>query len=210
MPWEFNNIVKLARTFADDVSGMELAFVFSEWTPEGGMGLMEAYLVERENQPPIEPLVPYLAKRIWVQINNGPYEPLVDVPQVTAIGLGDGDKVISGVSREVYLAGWKAKGIGAGYIVAPSTTMDQINTDRTVGVALIRVRVNEDDGDNPFDPSKPLTDAQITALNNWLGDHDVTPDEFAGLFGKSVAEMVADLKIEPRWKLAELIHTKFA
>lgn len=210
MAFEFDEMIGYARQFADGNSGMELAFVFSEWEQEEGFGLVSAYPVEREDQPPTDPLPLFMAKRLWVQLNEGAWQQLITVPQVTAIGLGLTGVVVSGVDRATYLAGWKAKGIGAGYITAPTSTMDQINSDRTTGVALIRIKINDDDGENPLEPSDPFTDVQITALNTWLGNHGVTPNEFAGLFNKTAVELAADMRVEPRWKLARALHEKFS
>lgn len=210
MAWDFEQMIQYARKYADGLSGMELAFVFSEWDQAEGLGLMSAYPVEREDLPPTEDMPAYLAKKIWVKLNSGAWQQLVDVSQVTNIGQGKVGVVTGGVSRGIVLAGWKAKSIAAGYITALSSTMDQINSERTTGVALIRIMANEDDGENPFDPSEPFTQAQITALNTWLSEHDVTPQEFAALFNKTATELADDLKTEPRWKLAEEIHDRFS
>lgn len=208
--WEFDKMVDYARQYANGVSNMELAFVFSEWNQENGLNLVSAYPVEHEDFPPEDDMPARLAKKIWVKVNAGAWQQLVNLSQVTNVGIGQVGVVTGGVSRGIVIAGWKAKSIAAGYITALSSTLDQINSERTAGVALIRIKVNEDDGENPFDPSEPFTLPQVNALFAWLDNHDITDIEFANLFNTNPTTLKNQLQIRPRWELAKEIHERFA
>lgn len=210
MAWDFEHIVSFAREFmASGREGHELAFVFSEWTPENGLAVVEAYPVTRTSIPPTDELPPSAVSRIWVDVGSG-WQQINTIPAVRRVGMGESGVVQSGVESSMIIAGWPAKGIAAGYILAPSATMGAINAGRNTAIAIMRVKVNEADIDHPLEPESPFTSQQVTYLAAWLNAHGVTNSEFAALFGVTAAQLGAWLTSHPRWQFAQVIHDRFA
>ncbi len=211
MTWNFKQIQQFARGFAKEGKrdNHEIAFVLSEWSAETGFGpLKAAYPTTFVDMPPENELPSGQVDRLWLDNGSG-WQKFRDVLPTERIGKGD-RKLVGGIESEVIIAGWKAKGIGVGYILAPSATIDQINMDRTAGIALIRVMVDSEAGANPLAPEEPFTTGQVSALSAWLNAHGVTNAEFAALFGVSAAELGDWLTSNPRWRFAEVTHEQFA
>lgn len=208
MAWNFEQIVAFAKEF-NRPAGTELAFVFSEWTAEDGLTLVDTYPVVREDLPPTEDAPANQANRLWVKINNGAWQKVSAIPSVTNIGLGTAGAVVSGIESTMVIAGWNAKQIAAGYVLAPTATLDQINSDRTTGIALIRVSASADDETHALAPDEPFTAGQVTALAAWLNAHDITNAEFAALFDVTAAQLSNWLTNHARWRFAQQIHDRF-
>lgn len=209
MAWDFENIIAFGQQFGDRPAGTELAFVFSTWTAQGGLDLVTAYPAVRANVPPTEPAPAAQVARLWVKLNNGAWQLVTSIPSVTAVGLGSAGVLQSGVEASMVIAGWPAKGIGAGYIIASGATLNQINTDRNAGLALIRTYVNSDETAHPLGPDNPFTSPQVSALSAWLNAHGVTNGEFAALFDVTAAQLAGWLTSHPRWQFAKVISEKF-
>lgn len=208
MAWEFDKIVQFAQQFvASGREDFELGFVFSEWTPADGLTLTETYPAVREDVAPTEDAPAGVANRIWVKLNNGAWQQLSGVAQVTNIGIGTVGVLTSGIESTMVIKGWTSKSIAAGYIIAPTVTMNQINADRTTGLALIRVQVAGDT--HPLAPSEPFTSGQVSVLSTWLNEHDITNAEFAALFNVAPAYLANWLQNNPRWRFAQVIHDRF-
>lgn len=205
MSWNFEQIQAFASQFQQDrYPGAELAFVFSEWTPEDGLGLMAAYPATFEDIPPTEELA-----RLWVDTGTG-WRKAEDVATLQRVALGTAGVLQSGIAASMVIQGWRAKGVGVGYIIAPSATMQAINQDRTVGLAVIRHYLDDQRGDPPLAADTPMTAVELTALSTWLNTHAITNTEFAGLFDTSPAQLAAFLSALPRWRLAQVIHDRWA
>lgn len=210
MAWDFNQIIEFGRQFSGP-NGTELAFVLSEWTPEDGLALTQAYSAVYSYAPPTEDMLETQANRIWVKINNGVWQRVVDVVSVTNIGFGTNKVLQSGVQSSMVIVGWQAKGIAAGYVIASGTTLDAINADRTTGLALIRTYINEADGEvQPLAPDEPFTAGQVGILATWLNDHNITNQEFADLFDVTAAQLSNWLTTHSRIEFAQQIHDRFA
>jgi len=106
------------------------------------------------------------------------------------------------------LATWAIKGIACSYVIAPTTTIVAINQNRTIAIALIRMSISDDT--TPLAPSEHFTQMQIDYLLAWLNDHSITALEFAALFDKTPAQAQTFLLNNPRWRLAEIMHERFA
>lgn len=209
MPWNLNDIIAFGRQFSGP-AGTELAFVFSEWVAEDGLALTAAYPAVRADLPPTEDAPANRAARLWVKLSGSAWQQVSSIANVTNIGIGSVGVLQSGVQAAMVIKDWGDKSIAAGYIVATGATLDQINTDRDEGIALIRTYINEDDGeDHPFAPSEPFTSGQVTALQTWLSDHSVTPAEFAALFDVSAAQIPNWLQTHTRAEFAQVIHNRF-
>lgn len=207
--WDFTQIVEFGRAFAGP-AGTELAFVLSEWTPEGGLTLSTTYPAVRADVPPTEDAPAAQVARLWVKLNNGAWQKVSSIPTVTNVGLGTAGVVQSGVVSSMVIKGWAAKGIAAGYIVAPEVTMNLINSQRTTGLALIRTYVNSAETAHPLAPDTMFTPAQVTVLATWLNAHGVSNAEFAALFGVTAGQLSNWLQTNPRWRFAQVVHEKFA
>ena len=209
MAWNFDQIIAFGQQFSGP-AGTELAFVLSEWTPEDGLALSDAYPAVRANVPPTEDAPVNQADRMYVKLNNGAWQQVSSIASVTNIGLGTVGVLQSGIASSTVIVGWGAKQIAAGYIIASGATLDQINLDRTSGLALIRTYINADDGEvQPLDPSEPFTSAHVTFLSTWLNEHGITNQEFADLFDLQAAEVSAWLQSHPRKQFAQVIHDRF-
>lgn len=209
MAWDFQQVKAFAQQFqAEGRAGHELAFVFSEWNAEEGLLVTDAYPATRENQPPAEALPASQVNRLWVDIGSG-WQQISSIPTVEAVGLGTAGVLTGGVESSMVIAGWAAKGIGVGYIIAPSATMDAINADRDTAIAIMRVKVEAEDEDHPLEPEDVFTSQQVTYLAAWLNAHGVTAAEFAALFGVTAAQLGAWLTSHPRWQFAQVIHDQF-
>lgn len=212
MAWNFDQIIAYGRNFLSGYPDHELAFVLSEWTPENGLALTENYPSTLVDIPPVEAadLSSRWAREIWLDTGSG-YQQLIDMPGLVRLGQGVVNNLNDGTGPSMVIAGWSAKGIAAGYIVATGATLDQINADRISGLALIRTYVNADDSEiQPLDPSDPFTQAQVGFLSTWLNEYSITNADFAALFGVSGVELADWLKTHPRKQFAQVVHDRFA
>lgn len=205
----FEEIITFGQGFTGP-ENTELAFVFSEYSAGDGIDLVSEYPAVREDLPPTEDASISQANRIWVKLNNGDWQQLKNVPQVTNIGLGQVGTLLSGISSSMVIKVWATKNIVAGWVVAKSETLDAINSDRTTGIALIRTYINFDQTDHPLAPNVPFTSQQVSFLSVWLEDHYITNEEFAALFDVAPAQLSNWLQNNPRWKFAKQIHDRFA
>jgi hypothetical protein len=205
MAWDFQQIVEFGRQFAGP-AGAELAFVFSEWTTADGLALTAAYPAVRTVSPPQNALPN--PSRYYVDVGAG-WEPVTSLPGFVAAGVGEVGILQSGVGNSMVIAGWAAKGIAAGYIIATGATLDLINSQRTTGLALIRTYINADETAHPLAPDTPFTVGQVTALGDWVNEHGIPNTEFAALFDVSAAQLSNWLTTHPRWQFAQQIHERF-
>lgn len=211
MSWNFEQMVSFAQQFqASGREGFELAFVLSEWTPGGGLALADTYPAERSIIAPTEVATGAQADRIFIKINSGSWQQLSQVASVTDIGIGQSGVLTSGIDSSMVVVGWQSKGIAAGYIIAPSSTIDQINTDRETGLALIRIIVDAEEDEHPLGPDTLMTGTQVALLSTWLNNHNITNEEFAALFDLAPAQLSSYLTTLPRWRFAQEIHTRFS
>jgi hypothetical protein len=206
--WDFEQIISFAQGFSRP-PGTELAFVFSEWTAADGLALSTAYPAVFEDLPPTEDAPVNQADRVWVKLNGGEWQQVSSIPSVTHIGLGETGVLVSGIGSAMVIAGWTAKGIAAGYVIAPTATMDRIQSERTVGVPLIRVCACVDEETHALPPDEPLTSGQVAALSTWLNDHAISDALFAGLFGATWTQLSTWLQNNPRWLFVQEIHDRF-
>jgi len=209
MAFDFERIIAFAQRFQQQPLGTELGFVLSEWTSGEPLGLETAYPAVREDLPPTEDAPASRARQMWARLNGGPWQQVISVGSVTNVGLGRVGVLTGGVGNSMEIIPWPAKNVAVAWVIAPTATMSQINADRAEGVVLIRVMVNEGDGDNPLAPEEPFTQAQVAVLGTWLNDHSITDAEFADLFDISASELAAWLKGHPRWRFAQQIHNRF-
>lgn len=210
MAWDFQQIQAFASQFQQDrYPGAELAFVFSEWTPEDGLGLMAAYPAAFEDIPPTEELSPAQLVRLWVDTGTG-WRKAEDVATLQRVGLGTAGVLQSGIAASMVIQGWRAKGVGVGYIIAPSATMQAINQDRTAGLAVIRHYLDDQQGDPPLAADEPFTAGEVGVLSTWVNAHNITNTEFAALFDTTPAQLAGLLTSLPRWRLAQTIHDRWA
>jgi hypothetical protein len=114
----------------------------------------------------------------------------------------------SGIMASMVLAGWTAKSVAVGYVIADSATLDAINASRTVAIALIRCSL-EREGDNPLAPRDSFTNGQVTVLSTWINEHGITNSEFAALFDVAAAQLANWLQTHSRMEFAQQIHARF-
>jgi len=207
--WDFQQIQAYASEYQQDrFPGCELAFVFSEWTPVEGLGLMDAYPAAFEDIPPTEELPAGALARLWVDLGAG-WQQIATLPTVQRVGVGTAGVLQSGVATSIVIQGWNAKQIAVGYVIAPPATLQAINADRTVGLAVIRHPLDPEQ-EAPLSADEPFTAAQVNALATWLNDHGVTNTEFADLFDTTPTQIADFLTTHPRWQLAQVMHDRFS
>jgi hypothetical protein len=203
--WDFQQIVEFGRQFAGP-AGTELAFVFSEWAAADGLAPVDAYPAVRTVSPPSAPLPN--PSRYYVNVGAG-WVPVTSLAGFVAAGVGEVGILQSGVGNSMVIAPWVAKGIAAGYVIAPGITLDLINSQRTTGLALIRTYINAGEAAHPLAPDIPFTAGQVTALSTWVNAHGITNTEFAALFDVAPAQLSNWLTTHPRWQFAQQIHDRF-
>jgi len=208
MAWDFDKIIEFGQQFAGPAE-TELAFVLSEWTPANGLGLMTTYPAVRADEPPTEDAPLHLSNNLWVKLNSGGWQQVKNIASVTHIGIGTSGVLQSGIASSMVIAGWSAKQIAAGYIVAPGATITQINAQRTTGLALIRTYINSDETAHPLAPETNFTAAQVTVLATWLNAHSITNAEFAGLFGVTAGQLSTWMQNHSRIEFARQLHVSF-
>jgi len=212
MALDLTQMIAFGRQFSSDQlpAGTELAFVFSELNQEGGLALSDTYPATRGISEPTAETPASQAGRIFVDIGSG-WQQLTSIPTVQRIGIGQTGILLSGIAGASEIIHWRAKGIAAALILASGDTIDQINADRTTGIALIRTYIHEDDGEvQPLAPDEPFTSAQVTALATWLSEHDITPAEFAALFDVTAPQVADWLTSHPRYQFAQQMYERFA
>lgn len=207
MAWNFDQIAAYARQYAADSrpDNTELAFVFSEYDAESGLLLSGAYPATRQSMPPEAELTGPMLQRLYVDIGSG-WEPITGIAAVQRVGLGTPGQLASGIETSIVIV--SAGSVAAGYILATSDTLNTINTERTTGIALIRVPLSED-GTSNLPPDEPFTGPQVTALAAWLNAHGVTNEQFSGWFEATPEQVLEYLTTHPRVDLAKEIHRRW-
>jgi hypothetical protein len=182
MAWDFNDIAGYFRQYAG-VDGLSGAAGFFEWSAADGFDLSN-YPPVRLNIAPTEDAPANQVARVWVKINDGAWQQLSDLAQVTNIGIGTVDGFQSGIQSMIVIRGWGAKSVGFGYILGIDTTLEQIQTDQTQGLLLVRGDIATDGTITPvINPDTPFIQGDLDDINTWMGAHGVTPSEFATKMG---------------------------
>lgn len=209
MAWDFNDIVNYFRQYAG-IEGLSGAAFFGEWSAENGFDLSN-YPVVRANVAPTEDAPQNQSDRVWVKVSGGAWQQLANIPNVTNIGIGSVSELQSGVQTTIVIKGWGAKGIGFGYVLGIGTTLAQIQADQTQAILLVRGDIAPDGTITQIiTMDDPFTASDLTAINAWMGAHNVTPTEFRTKMGwVSTAEGQTWMTTHSRREFLQLVHDRW-
>lgn len=209
MAWDFNDIASYFRQYAG-IDGLSGAAFFGEWAAADGFDL-SSYPAVRANVAPTEDAPQNQADRVWVKVNDGAWQQLSDIANVTNIGIGTVSELQSGVQTTIVIKGWGAKSIGFGYVLGIDTTLAQIQADQTQAILLVRGDIAMDGAITQIiTMDDPFTSQDLTEINAWMGAHGVTPTEFRTKMGwASTAEGQAWMTTHSRREFLQLVHDRW-
>ena len=211
MAWDFNDVATYFREYAG-IEGLSGAAFFGEWAAADGFDL-STYPAVRTDVAPTDDAPENQANRVWVKVNNGAWQQLSAIANITNIGIGTVAKLQSGVQTTIVIKGWSAKSIGFGYVLGIDTTLEQIQLDRTQALLLVRGDIATDGTITQIiglEMNESFTADDLTAMNAWLGAHNVTPAEFRTKFGWATNEEGQTWMLShTRREFLQLIHDQW-
>ena len=211
MAWDFSDLEAFFSQFAgpDNWGG---AAVFAEWAAADLFDLSD-YPPTREDLPPDNDAPINTARRAWVKLNGGAWEQLVDVAQVTNVGVGSVGVLTAGINSQMLIQAWPAKDVGVGYIIGVDSTLEAIQSDADQGVLIVQCSIAPEGTvtqtvGREWDENHIAAD--LTAYNTWMSAHEVTATQFAQKLGwASPAEAFEWMFAHTRAEFLARVHDQF-
>ncbi len=196
----FEQAISTIRQFRDANLGANWqgAFLLTSWTAEGTVAAMADYPVVYSGTPR------------YVTIPQDSRVKVVNASNVVVTGAKFAyyDQITSGIRSfsNLHSGARTTPNVVMGIAIAPKATFDDmVLPAKRRHLPIMRVNLDEAEGNTTSEPSSSFSAAEVTILSTWFNGRGITNTVFSAYFGSTPAQISAWMQANPRWLFAEKI-----